>query len=280
MKKFHFEFIKKISCELEKYKNEDDLIKIYKWRLPELPEELKDDFKHFLKEYSNGGTLSSYEITIKLREWLEKYLSKCNQEEKKSTYQWIVQNWGGIRAGRNENLNIFAAQAVEAHICNSEKYKFSRVASWSKVLAFQYPNTRAIYDVRVVYTLNWLLLKAGYSEKFFPSPSGRNSLINFFSYEKELYKKVLGLSKIKDAFDEELERKLSSGTSRKSSIINSLGKHVYIDQEYAYHTYCNLVSDIADQLFEGKDHFGVTKVEMILFSIADGDIVGEVLSGF
>lgn len=69
---------------------------------------------------------------------------------------------------------------------------------------------------------------------------------------------------------------MDSKKSMKSSMINSLGKDVYIDKKYAYKSYCNILADISKQVF-GIDGFGVTKIEMILFSIADGDIVGEVL---
>jgi hypothetical protein len=91
---------------------------------------------------------------------------------------------------------------------------------------------------------------------------------------------VLGVAKIKSAFREELEKKLSSDKSIKSKMINSLGKEVYIDQRYAYQAYCSLLVDISSQLFGEKDDLGVTKVEMILFSIADFDIVGEVLGSY
>jgi hypothetical protein len=273
MQKFSFEIVKNIAKKLEKYKDEQSLAKIYKWPLPVLPNALNSVF-------SDIDSLNTYEKTIKLREWFGEFLRNINEEDRKYLYQWIVKNWGGIKTGKDDNLTKAAIQAITSHCQNFDKFQFSGISSWSKILAFQYPKTRAIYDVRVIYTLNWLLLQTGYSGRFFPSPSGRNSLINFFSYEKTLYKKVLGLSKIREAFKEEFERKLGSDKSIKSAMINSLGKEVYIDQIYAYQAYCNLLIDTANQLFGEKDDFGVTKVEMILFSIADGDIVAEVLGSY
>lgn len=275
---FPMEIIEKIAKRLkENYGNSKALASIYKWDFPNLPKELNDEFREFKSEYSDGNTPSSYGKTIKLREFLEKYLNKPgNVEKKELTHEWIVKNWGGIKTGKDENLTASIAGAVKTHNDDSGKFEFSRIASWSKALAFQYPERRAIYDVRVIYSLNWLLLKAEYEGKFFPSPSGRNSLINFFAYEKELYNRVLGLGKIKLAFEEELSRRMDSKKSMKSSMINSLGKDVYIDKKYAYKSYCNILADISKQVF-GIDGFGVTKIEMILFSIADGDIVGEVL---
>lgn len=273
---FPVEIVKKIAEKLQNYESPDALARIYKWPLPELPNELRDGFNEILQKSSNGEILSSYGKTIKLRALLEEYLKGCNAENKKTTYEWIVKYWGGIKTGKDVNLTTSIAGAIKAHDEDSRKFTFSRIASWSKALAFQYPERRAIYDVRVIYSLNWLLLKAEYEGKFFPSPSGRNSLINFFAYEKGLYNRVLGPGKIKLAFEEELSRRMDSKKSMKSSMINSLGKDVYIDKEYAYQSYCDILADISKQIF-GVDKFGVTKIEMILFSIADGDIVGEVL---
>ena len=274
---FPVEIVKKIAKKLQNYESPDALARIYKWSLPELPNELRHGFSVILQKSSNSEILSSYGKTIKLRALLEEYLNTCNAENKESTYEWIVKNWGGIKTGKDENLTASIAGAIKTHHDNDGKFEFSRIASWSKALAFQYPERRAIYDVRVIYSLNWLLFKEGHSGKFFPASEGRNSLINFFSYEQELYKRVLGSERIKLAFKEELNKRMSSEKSMKSSMINSLGKEVYIDQGYAYQNYCNILIEIANQVFGQNDKFGVTKVEMILFSIADGDIVGEVL---
>lgn len=273
MQEFSIEIVKDVARRLEKYKTDDNLSKIYKWPLPVLPNELTNLF-------SDSDSLNAYEKTIRLRKWFGEHLENINEGNRKIFFQWIVKNWGGIKTGKNDNLMKAALQAITNHRQNFDKFDFLGISSWSKVLAFQYPKTRAIYDVRVIYTLNWLLLQAGYSERFFPSPLGRNSLINFFSYEKIIFKKVLGIAKIKSAFREELEKKLSSDKSIKSKMINSLGKEVYIDQRYAYQAYCSLLVDISSQLFGEKDDLGVTKVEMILFSIADFDIVGEVLGSY
>ncbi|MBU3594811.1 hypothetical protein ICN10_00155 [Polynucleobacter sp. 86C-FISCH] len=100
--------------------------------------------------------------------------------------------------------------------------------------------------------------------------------IDFFSYEQELYKRALGSERVKVAFKEEL-RKGWVAKSMKSSMINSFWKEVYMDQGYAYQNYCNISIEISNQVFGQNDKFGVTKVEMILFGIADGDIVGEML---
>jgi hypothetical protein len=269
--------IQNVSKRVEKYSSPEALSKLYKWNLPALPEILKQEFEEFLKQHLSLDVTNSYGKTIALRRWIEGQLSDSDPVISQVMYRWIVKDWGGIKTGKDDVLTDGVLNAIKAHAESLEKFTFERISSWSKVIAFRFPKTRAIYDVRVIYSLNWFLLESGHAGKFFPPSSGRNSLINFFSYEQDLYLRVHGRPKIIQAFKEELEKRMSSDKSMKSSMVTSLGKVVYIAQDYAYQSYCNLLQEIAIKLFGADDDFGVTKVEMILFSIADGDVIDDVM---
>jgi hypothetical protein len=48
---------------------------------------------------------------------------------------WIIRDWGGIKSGK---------------VLTCGRGTFSRIASWSKILAFCKPEDYAIYDARVI----------------------------------------------------------------------------------------------------------------------------------
>src|SRR5690606_15016387 len=88
---------------------------------------------------------------------------------------WIIQDWGGIRTGNDEKTKALIREFIA-----SRSFKFDRIPSVSKVAAYMFPNEYIIYDSRVAYSLNWILLSRGASNKFFPIPEGRNSKMTAF----------------------------------------------------------------------------------------------------
>ena len=59
-----------------------------------------------------------------------------------------VLKWGGILGNNEETILKYATQSAESLCSLSEG-----VASWSKVLAFRYPDKYFIYDYRVAFVL-------------------------------------------------------------------------------------------------------------------------------
>lgn len=64
-----------------------------------------------------------------------------------------VLKWGGILGNNEETILKYATQSAESLCSLSEG-----VASWSKVLAFRYPDKYFIYDYRVAFVLNYILV--------------------------------------------------------------------------------------------------------------------------
>jgi hypothetical protein len=87
----------------------------------------------------------------------EKY--KNNTEQNFIDF-WIINNWGGIRGFKQNNRNV---EKIKQYKKQLEKRKltkecFSTISSLSKVSSFLDPENFVIYDSRVIYTLNWLIL--------------------------------------------------------------------------------------------------------------------------
>lgn len=75
-----------------------------------------------------------------------------------------------------------------------EEHYTTRVASWSKALAFADSTKYAIYDARVAMSLNSILDKIGHDRKFYMPPPSSDELGNVF---KNLRKHVKALYKVK-----------------------------------------------------------------------------------
>ncbi|MBV5330759.1 MAG: hypothetical protein JZU65_24520 [Chlorobium sp.] len=214
----------------------------------------------------------SFSPTLKLRKIISNAIINANQDEKIKIAEWIVKEWGGIPIGKNFKDCI--NDALSQHNAESEQnakkvFKFERIASWSKFLAFMYPKEYAIYDARVVYSLNWILLSAG-ADKFFPVLEGRNSVMGLLDYKLQLL-----LTKHKK---NEIVEKLEARKGNKTHFLSGLEKDVFYDKSKAFSEYCCLLREIAEKIYPTKDDpHALTKVEMILFSIADRDIAVDVL---
>ena len=98
-----------------------------------------------------------------------------NSENKLQYYNWIVKQWGGIRHfdKSKEEIDDFFE-----NITNKRLYvrHFGTISSYSKLISFKNPSEYFIFDSKVAYVLNWLLLKNYKKEnKYFIIPPGRNS---------------------------------------------------------------------------------------------------------
>jgi hypothetical protein len=100
---------------------------------------------------------------------------KCASDiEKNRLATWIVADWGGIKANSVATIRQYVSLADEGQPDTPHK----GVASYSKILAFTAPHRFAIYDARVVASLNAIQVMISSDAKmFFPYLLGRNSKI-------------------------------------------------------------------------------------------------------
>lgn len=240
-----------------------------------------DQFAKWPSELLNEK-LNDFEMTLKLRAKMRAELESkmTNKKETIQIAKWIVKEWGGIKTGKDENLEASIDSAQKSHERKDGKFSFERIASWSKFMAFKYPKDYAIYDARVVYSLNWMLLKtqSGDNEKlkFFPILEGRNSVMGLLDYRLRLL--LIHHSK------EYIEKKLEERQGKKTHFLSGLEESVFVDSTVAFSIYCELLKEIAKGVFDQENgdfrkdpDYGLTKIEMLLFSIADQDIARDVL---
>ncbi|WP_260393639.1 hypothetical protein [Riemerella anatipestifer] len=161
--------IDKIVNYLDKYKS--DLPKLYTWdakieRLAELEVLTQKQIEEINKK-------KPYEKALHLKKIVGQNLKETYINDKTLFYEiclWIIRDWGGIfTANDNETIKL-----IESFL-NKEVIEFQRIASISKVSSYLYPEKNIIYDSRVAYSLNWIILSENAGQKYFPIPKGRNS---------------------------------------------------------------------------------------------------------
>ena len=97
-----------------------------------------------------------YEREIILKKKINNKLHEFYDKESTLFYKlciWIINDWGGIKAAKNEEAIVFIKQFL-----NFNKSAYKRFASSSKVGSYMFPEKCIIYDSRVAYSLNWILL--------------------------------------------------------------------------------------------------------------------------
>ena len=180
----------------------------------------------------------------------------------KELFGWIVHEWGGISGGKN---NIEKLLKIGLDAINEPNLKFDRIASTSKILSFYNPDKYVIYDARIAYSLNAIMLIEGASNMFFPIPLGKNSKMNAFDVE------VLVRLKNKENNYKRLGKR---------NVISNGDKNLFIPQKQAYTVLNKLVLELNSEIYKDdlirKNYPFYT--EMLLFGIADNVIFDMILN--
>lgn len=150
---------------------------------------------------------------------------------------WIINTWGGISAFKDsdktrEKIQEFAETYEQEEISSD---LFAVISSLSKLAAFWDYERFAVYDSRVIFSLNWLLFLYAPAHRLFPQPEGRNQRIRQYHMPT-----ILALHGDKRDF--------------------------YPDKE-AFYRYCQLLKECAAQIY-GDDR-RIHEIEMFLFKEAD-----------
>lgn len=241
------------------------LNELYKWEFK--IESLKELNLFTNIELDTLNIVNTFEREIKLKKLILKKINELKSNNNPNFYilsNWIIVKWGGIKGGKNNNVNNY----IDDYL-NSERPKFDRIASTSKVGAFLDPSNNIIYDSRVAYSLNWIILSQSAGEYFFPIPSGRNSKMCSFDINV-----LIRLSNITNYIPnkfEELENK---------KFISNRDLKKYIPKNDSYFHLRNLIKEVNKKLWEGdkekEDNLYYT--EMLLFSIADKQIYFDIVN--
>ncbi len=211
-------------------------------------------------ENTNGG---KFEKELELKKIVKKYLNQLhqtNEDNFKELANWIIKDWGGITGGNNTE------ELIKQIVHTKSNMPFDRIASSSKVGAFMFPEELIIYDSRVAYSLNWILLKNGESSNFFPIPDGRNSKMMAFDMN------VLIRLGLKDKYNPTAENSLAN-----KKMINTFDRKVFIDKKVAYKELNLLIKQVHQLLWENKYPEELYRTEMLLFSISDNYVYEDIL---
>lgn len=176
---------------------------------------------------------SGYEKNLYLKEHLHSIFAN---DDTLDTHYWVIQTWGGIGSFKknernDQRINNFIQELSKGKLTKSS---FEAISSLSKVASFIEPNEYAIYDSRVIYTLNWLLFNYSQERNLFPQPVGRSASLAKYDMQT-----IFNLTKKPFA---------------------------YRSHKNAYHDYCALIKQLSQEVFgAGCKPY---RLEMLLFMIA------------
>ncbi len=257
--------IDKFVSHLGKYKN--DLPTLYNWnakidRLVEL-ETLTD------KQVKEINNLTPYKKELQLKRIVGQKLNETlnsNPDLFNKLCLWIIKDWGGIfTANDNDTIKL-----IEEFL-KQDKPDFNRIASSSKVGAYLFPDRNIIYDSRVAYSINWIILSENAGGQYFPIPEGRNSKMSAFDLNVLIRLKNISVYKASDI--KELENRL---------FIKNSDEKLFINKKQAYFELNNLVKQVNQKLWKGdrEKEQNLYFTEMLLFSIADREVIMEIIAKY
>ncbi|WP_254454467.1 hypothetical protein [Flavobacterium sp. M31R6] len=215
------------------------------------------------------NSLTNYEKELQLKKIVGKKLNETLKSRSDLFNQlclWIVKDWGGITSANDKDtVNVIKDFLVQ------EKPNFNRIASSSKVGSYLYPDRNIIYDSRVAYSLNWIILSENAGQQFFPIPEGRNSKMSAFDLNVLI--RLKNISNYQPKNIEHLNHKL---------YINNADKKLFIHKKDAYFELNNLIKIINEKLWhdENEKKQNLYYTEMLLFSIADREIFMDITSRY
>lgn len=261
--------IDKFVTYLDRYKS--DLPTLYNWnakidRLIEL-ETLTE------RQVNEINALSSnkkyYEKELQLKKIVGQKLNETlnsNRDLFNKLCLWIIKDWGGILTA-NDNDTI---KLIEEFL-KQDKPDFNRIASSSKVGAYLFPDRNVIYDSRVAYSINWIILSENAGQQYFPIPEGRNSKMSAFDLNVLIRLKNISVYQTADIKD--LDHRL---------FIKNSDKKLFINKKDAYYELNNLVKQINQKLWKGdiEKEQKLYFTEMLLFSIADREVFMDITTKY
>lgn len=222
-------------------------------------------------ELKEWNSLTNYQKELRIKERVN--FNLLNTEKERNTCNkfydisfWVIKNWGGINL-KNEKVK----DLVDLFLLNKSA-GFDKIASISKIAAFLYPEDFIIYDSRVAYTLNWIILSQNAGNKYFPLPEGRNSKMTAFDMNTLIHIKNANLFNV-TSLDE---------LSGKNKFISKKDQLIYINKNEAYSILNKLIKEINEKLWDNEvqKQSKLYYTEMILFSIADKDVFKEISKHF
>jgi hypothetical protein len=250
--------VTKITNYLDKYKNQLD--ELYDWKpIVQGLAEIGVANETKLSELQSSA-ISNFQKDEKLKSLLSKALNSyaIDSQEFERIALWIIHDWGRINTGLDTMKHVL-------EFLRTDRPKFKRIASTSKVGGFMTPTKRIIYDSRVAYTVNWIILSENAGDKFFPIPEGRNSKMQAFNLDVLIRLKFI--NNYRPDKTEDL---------KKGKFIFNKDKEIYIPKADAYYELNKLVGKVNQILWNDFRKQEPFYTEMLLFALADKGVFQEI----
>lgn len=254
--------------KLEPYSSDEKLAELYQWSEADQEKQLgqlKGNSRSLIDKVKSGNTQLDRALLLR------QYIREMDFDFELS--KWVIEVWGGITGSNDDSLKKCLLEADKGN------FDFNRIASWSKHVAFKHPENYAIYDARVIYSLNWLLHQAD-AKNYFPAPAGRNSVMELLDYRILLFIKHYSASVVRNELADDISKR-KQNLGRKSFVANKLKGKIFIEPGLAFKSYCELLILISEKIYpDDTSGLRLTKIEMMLFSLADKDIALNVFDAF
>jgi hypothetical protein len=221
------------------------------------------------KQVEEINALTPYEKELQLKKIVGQKLNDTLKSNLDLFYKlclWVIKDWGGITTASDKDTLTLIKNFLE-----EGKPSFSRIASTSKVGGYLFPDRNVIYDSRVAYSINWIILSENAGQQYFPIPEGRNSKMSAFDLSVLIRLKNISVYQPTDIKD--LDQKF---------YIKNCDKKLFIDKNDAYCELNNLVKQISQKLWEGdkEKQQNLYFTEMLLFSIADREVFMDITTKY
>jgi hypothetical protein len=251
----------KITNYLKTYSN--DLSKLYKWNVK--LDKLVELGVLTPAELYNLQHKPPYEKGVVLKNKLNIKLNEVHGDDTilfDKLCMWIIKDWGGIRGAKTENTLQLVHQFI-----NCQDWNYKRIASISKVASYMYPDRYCIYDSRVAYALNWIILSQNAGTMFFPIPEGRNS--KMIAFDMKVLIRLLNVHEYTVNNTSDMDEGL---------FVKNRDKHIFIPKNEAYGVLNSLIKQVSKELWDDIRSEYLYYTEMLLFSIADREIIKDITS--
>lgn len=205
-------------------------LKTYEWKFPDncplnIPKNKSSDYARnvFLKD---------------------NFYSELSNDNSFKNHYWLIKKWGKIGSFKENKKNDLRIKRFVNELAKGEltRDSFNCISSFSKIASFREPDKYVIYDSRVIYSLNWLLLNYTNIVRLFPQPIGRSTSLSKYDMQT-----IFRLSKKEFEFRE---------------------------YQTAFHEYCSMIRKLSPEVF-GRNSKPY-KLEMLLFMIAPSWIVDNI----
>lgn len=249
----------------------DSLPKLYNWETP-TDKTLLEGLNIGLFTKKDIKLLSSKDSYFYRNDLMKSIINKKltttkNKEILTKYYYWIIKDWGGIKGIKEEGLYDRIHDSINMYK-NSFEVPFDKISSTTKAMNFIDPKEFIIYDSRVAYALNWIILKTNAGNQFFSIPQGRNSKLCAFDMPT-----LIRLHNINNY------KALYNNNPKDKRLIYNADKSIFIPEKHCYYVMCEIFKEIAKNLWNDSslDCYPYY-TEMLLFSIADTFVFEDILN--